>query len=184
MNRQEEWRSVLGFPKYEVSDMGVIRGLRGKGKIMRPTLSKPGYLRLNLFNKGEKSYKSVHVVVLTAFKGPRPDGYDARHINGIKQDNRNINLEWGTSVQNMNDKIDNSQLPTRRSLNDATVYDPATMFDSNVYDPSIFDTNVYDSSVFSSPSSGLNKKCKNCGLVYNIITTVDDVCKNCGSKLL
>lgn len=105
MNRQEEWRSVLGFPKYEVSDMGVIRGLRGKGKIMRPTLSKPGYLRLNLFNKGEKSYKSVHVVVLTAFKGPRPDGYDARHINGIKQDNRNINLEWGTSVQNMNDKI-------------------------------------------------------------------------------
>lgn len=86
-------------------------------------------------------------------------------------------------INYINDKIDNSQLSTRRSLNDATVYDPAGMYDSNVFDPNIFDTNAYDSSVFSSAPSGLNKKCKNCGLVYNIITTVDDVCKNCGLKL-
>lgn len=44
-----EWRSVPGWPAYEVSDSGEIRRF-GKNKIRRPFHCQDGYLRIAVFN--------------------------------------------------------------------------------------------------------------------------------------
>lgn len=49
----------------------------------------------------------IHPLVLIAFVGPRPEGYQACHRNSIKTDNTLDNLYWGTPAENEADKIEN-----------------------------------------------------------------------------
>lgn len=66
-----------------------------------------GYLRVNLTSQvGRVQMFRVHRLVLLAFVGPCPDGMEARHLNGIKTDNRADNLAWGTPEQNRQDNRD------------------------------------------------------------------------------
>jgi hypothetical protein len=46
----------------------------------------------------------VQCLVLEAFIGPRPDGYEARHLNGNGEDNHVSNLAWGTRKENYADQ--------------------------------------------------------------------------------
>ena len=47
----------------------------------------------------------VHQLVLLTFRGKCPQGYESRHLNGDKLDNRLINLRWGTPQENHADRI-------------------------------------------------------------------------------
>lgn len=49
----------------------------------------------------------VHIVVLTAFRGPPKHKQEARHYDGDKLNNALSNLLWGTSSEN---KLDNVRL--------------------------------------------------------------------------
>ena len=42
----------------------------------------------------------LHIAVCLAWNGPRPDGYECDHINGIVSDNRASNLQWVTPEEN------------------------------------------------------------------------------------
>lgn len=42
-----------------------------------------------------------HYLICNAFHGPRPDGYECDHINGIHTDNRACNLQWVTPAENI-----------------------------------------------------------------------------------
>lgn len=42
----------------------------------------------------------VHRLILEAFVGPAPEGYEANHKNGKRRDNRLGNLEWVTPQRN------------------------------------------------------------------------------------
>lgn len=44
---------------------------------------------------------TCHTLVCTAFHGPRPDGFQCDHINGIPTDNRACNLQWVTPAENI-----------------------------------------------------------------------------------
>ena len=47
----------------------------------------------------------VNRIICTLFNGPPPTPeHQARHLNGIKTDNRAVNLAWGTQRQNEVDK--------------------------------------------------------------------------------
>lgn len=103
----ETWRPVVGFPDYEVSDQGRVRSWR-RGKwpgraetprMMRPLVTRGGYPSVVI---GERTL--IHVLVLEAFAGPRPQGMDACHNNGIKTDNRPENLRWDTRKENQADR--------------------------------------------------------------------------------
>ena len=50
--------------------------------------TKTGYYRSTT-----KPRKFMHVLVWEYYNGPKPEGYDIHHINGIKTDNRIENLE-------------------------------------------------------------------------------------------
>lgn len=100
----EEWRPVKGWEdRYEVSSLGRVRSLckRGATRVRVTEKNYKGYIYLCLYRGKERSYRSVHSLVLEAFTGQsRPNGMECSHINGVKCDNRPENLEWASSAQN------------------------------------------------------------------------------------
>lgn len=101
----EEWRPIDGFPDYEVSDLGRIRShKRGDLRILKLGKDKDGYVQVVLSTGSTRCTKRVHQLVLLAFAGPRPPGAETRHLNGDKADNRPLNLAWGSSAENGEDK--------------------------------------------------------------------------------
>ncbi len=52
---------------------------------------------------GSKRLRKVHQLVLEETQGPCPPGKEARHLNGIRNDNRPSNLKWGTKKKNSAD---------------------------------------------------------------------------------
>jgi hypothetical protein len=61
---EEEWRSILGYENYEVSDLGKVRNVKS-GRILKPQLVKDGYLRLELRNPVKML--NIHRLVLQSF---------------------------------------------------------------------------------------------------------------------
>lgn len=115
----EEWRPIPGHEGWEVSDQGRVRSLPRvitystratrsgtKTRITHGQLLNPwrlhGYEIVGL--TGKKKF-SVHGVALLTFVGPRPDGLEVRHLNGIRHDNRLTNLAYGTHSENERDRI-------------------------------------------------------------------------------
>ena len=97
---KERWLPVPGFDtRYEVSNHGRVRN-SATGHVLRPGLQTGGYPSVML---GRRNTRCVHTLVLLAFVGPRPVGADARHLNGVPQDNRVENLAWATRGRNVQD---------------------------------------------------------------------------------
>lgn len=109
----EQWLPVTGHPNYEVSSLGRVRTLphvvmrsNGIAQTIHGRIQKGrpsnGY-RLAGLGNGVSQY--IHTLVLEAFVGPRPDGADACHGNGVRDDNRVENLRWDTRTENAQDTI-------------------------------------------------------------------------------
>lgn len=99
----EKWAAVPDFPAYEASSHGSVRR---DGAILqvvvreaddRPTLT--------LWRENKPFTRYVHHLVLLAFVGRSPEGFEARHLNGSSLDNRLANLEWSDRSTNQADKV-------------------------------------------------------------------------------
>jgi hypothetical protein len=120
----EVWLPVPGYEgMYDVSDQGRVRSLDRtilcrpnkangapymmsvKGKILSPVLNTGGYPMASLARSDRLRKMPVHVAVLLAFVGARPDGLVTRHLNGNRQDNRLENLAYGTQSENIQDAV-------------------------------------------------------------------------------
>jgi hypothetical protein len=110
----EQWKPVVGFEGYEVSDQGRVRSLericrtvnsyRLKPRILKPQRDKQtSYVGVALCVEGVQASYRIHVLVLEAFVGPRPAGQQTRHLDGVRTNNRLTNLAWGTPKQNSDD---------------------------------------------------------------------------------
>ena len=109
----EQWREMPGFPGYDVSSLGRVRSYRkwvGRPnywesanepqRILSPGPDGYGYLVVVLGGGSESSGRGAHVIVAAAFIGPRPDGHEVCHKNGIAWDNRVENLCYATISEN------------------------------------------------------------------------------------
>lgn len=113
---QEQWRPVVGHEgAYEVSSLGRVRSVdrvltfangrqrRAKGRELKPWPNgSVGHECVGLAG-GRRAL--VHVLVLEAFIGPRPEGMIACHNNGVANDNRAENLRWDTYGENNKDLV-------------------------------------------------------------------------------
>lgn len=130
MNIKEEWKSVVGFPDYEVSNYGRIKSLirfkertcphtnrkyLGKygGKILEqgigwskrnPNNRYPMFLFVTLCMNNKKYSKTIHRMVLEAFIGPCPSNMEGCHNDGSPLNNRLENLRWDTKRNNHLDR--------------------------------------------------------------------------------
>jgi len=94
----EEWKPIDGFPGYEVSNLGRVKSVRRlyrrSDTIMEGAIWN-GYIKVSLTDKPYHFVqKYVHILVLEAFVGPKPEGAHAHHKNGKRNENSLDNLEW------------------------------------------------------------------------------------------
>jgi thymidylate synthase (FAD) len=100
----EEWRSVVEWEGvYDVSSEGRVRRCGCEPK--KITVGGNGYNVVSLSRGGQTTVRTVHSLVLEAFSGKRPPGTEARHRNNNRADARLVNLVWGTSEENSEDRV-------------------------------------------------------------------------------
>ena len=76
----------------------------GYPRILKPLFNKKGYASVCLMKNGKRHTRRVNRLVCEAFHGlPPSTKHEAAHINGIRSDNRAINLTWKTKIDNMKD---------------------------------------------------------------------------------
>ena len=102
-----EWRQVVGFPNYEVSEAGQVRRADTL-RVRKQWTERGGYKTVTLNNPGEKAKRlKVHRLVAKSFI-ENPDNLPfVRHLNDVSDDNRVENLAWGTNSDNQRDSIRN-----------------------------------------------------------------------------
>jgi hypothetical protein len=103
----EIWKPILDHDGYEVSNLGRVRSLDRfincppsvlgpsrrlrRGRILKLSMSGNGYLHVSL---GRSFNVDVHTLVLRAFVGPPPDGFEGDHRNTVRRNNRLTNLRY------------------------------------------------------------------------------------------
>lgn len=115
---EEVWKDVIGYEGlYEVSNMGRVRSVDRyvnsgglgdkdrlslkKGKILNCSPTKRGYTRVSLSRESKTNQVMIHRIVALAFLEPIEGKNNVNHINGIKEDNRDCNLEFVNQRENV-----------------------------------------------------------------------------------
>lgn len=125
----ETWRPIVGYEGlYEVSDMGRVRSvdrtvwrdgpqystphqLTYRGQLISLQRQMLGYVGVVLWKGGQPRSLRVHRLVLEAFVGAQPGGMETLHGNGVRHDNRLVNLRWGTWEENYADRVRHGTAP-------------------------------------------------------------------------
>ena len=112
-----EWRSIPGWPEYEVSEFGHVRRrlpggspIAKVGRALRPS---PGlYAHVYLHGKAGKRHISIHRLVALAFLGEPPSrAHQVAHYDGNPRNNHYTNLRYATPRENNADKVRHGTLP-------------------------------------------------------------------------
>jgi hypothetical protein len=113
----ERWTTIVGYPKYEVSDHGRVRSLihfdlHGIPRLLKlapcggKKKGEPKYLMVGLVRNRVKENRLVHRLVLEHFVGPAPTPkHQGAHNDGNGFNNYWENLRWATQTENEKDKV-------------------------------------------------------------------------------
>lgn len=101
----EKWRPVPGWETfYCVSDLGRVWSMHQFGRFITGMEVRGGYRVIKLRDNHRIAHKAIHVLVLMAFRGPRPENYQGCHNDGQPRNNRLVNLRWDTVAANQADR--------------------------------------------------------------------------------
>lgn len=96
----ENWKPIPGYVgRYEVSDLGRVRSLKGTPKILKPGLRR-GYPSVVLAVNTVKKNRSVHTLVMEAFDQWPREGLEIAHLDGDRTNNHISNLKYVTHAEN------------------------------------------------------------------------------------
>lgn len=89
----EQWKVIIGFINYEVSDCGRVRN-RKTGRILKTSIDHRGNEVVCLSRHGQQFVKKVHILVAETFVDNYCKGDLVIHIDGDKLNNYANNLDW------------------------------------------------------------------------------------------
>jgi hypothetical protein len=97
-DNEEKWKPIPDYENdYLVSNYGNIKSLRSK-KLLKPNKIH-NYLHVHLYKEKKKKLFKIHRLVLYVFVGIKSN--EVNHIDGNKQNNKLMNLEFSTRSKNM-----------------------------------------------------------------------------------
>lgn len=112
----EIWKEIDNYPDYRVSSFGRVVSLTSQGRgtlILTHWIDPDGYHHVNLYKNSRNKRHAVHILVATAFIGPRPfEGAQVCHNDGYLSNCCKYNLRWDTCKNNHKDKVKHGTLLT------------------------------------------------------------------------
>ena len=94
LEQEESWIPIQEFPNYSVSDLGRIRNTK-TGKIVLPSFTKQGALKVSLVNQSGRKTRSVKVLVAEAFVFGKSDEFNTPiHLDMNQKNVCAYNLLW------------------------------------------------------------------------------------------
>jgi len=108
---EEEFRLIIDFDNYEVSNFGNVRNIK-TNRLLKPEKIKDGYIRFNLHKDSKVTHKQVHRLVAQAFLENIENKPSVYHIDNNKLNNNVENLRWATNQENQR----NSKLSSKNTL--------------------------------------------------------------------
>ena len=124
----ETFKPIPGYEgRYEVSDLGRVRSTYlNKQLILKPETKRgTEYQRVLLCVNNVRRHYSVHTLVLLAFVGPCPPGYECLHADHNPRNNSLDNLRWGTRSENC---LERDLIPPDTKLTAIDVFYIRTMY--------------------------------------------------------
>jgi hypothetical protein len=99
---EEIWKDIKEYEgEYEVSNFGRVKSKKhNKEIILKGGIDLSGYHIVSLSFNTKQTTKTIHRLVAEAFIVNFNNKKTVNHINGIKTDNRECNLEWNTYSEN------------------------------------------------------------------------------------
>lgn len=94
-----EWREVIGYPNYIVSESGAVMSKKRQCLIAQ-NIGRGGYYHVNLWRNNQMICQSVHRIVAMAFLENPHNKPQVNHIDGTRLNNHVSNLEWATAAEN------------------------------------------------------------------------------------
>ena len=97
----EQWKNIIEANNYEISNFGRVRNKTTK-QILKGRLSKSGYLQVSIkLNETQKfSNRYIHRLVAIYWIDNPENKKEVNHIDGNKENNHILNLEWATPAEN------------------------------------------------------------------------------------
>lgn len=113
----EIWKNIENYEGlYQVSNLGNVKSLprnTTKGKLLKPTKSRNGYLRVVLCKNNKKKAFLIHRLVASAFIPNEENLPQVDHRDNDKTNNKAENLQWISNVENNRKKETGIGIPRR-----------------------------------------------------------------------
>lgn len=154
-----EWKTISGYTNYEVSDEGEVRNHK-TGRLIKPSLSRGGYKKVNLRSDGIATSKKVHRLVAETFIPNIENKSTVNHIDGDKSNNVVGNLEWNTHSENNKHAFDSGL--SYRPVNSGVAKRRVAIAETGVIFDSVSDCARYLGASESNVSACLSGRCKTC----------------------
>lgn len=102
-------KAIPGYPGYYADIDGSIWSYKTtnrwakkyKWRHLKGSVKKSGYVGIVLYSNGQKKHTHIHHLICLAFLGERPKGFDINHKDGVKTNNKLVNLEYCTKSENV-----------------------------------------------------------------------------------
>ena len=120
---KEVWKDIKGYEGlYQVSNLGRVKSLAHvtirkngsklpvKERILKPSTTPDGYLRVELFRSGKRKIMNIHRLVYEVFHKNPENKPCVNHIDENKTNNMASNLEWCTAKENCNHGTRNKRI--------------------------------------------------------------------------
>ena len=117
---EEKWKSIEGYPNYQVSSLGRVKSLNyrrtKKEKILKLIKNRNGYLQVNLYKGKKMKTMYIHILVASAFvQNNSIFNTEINHIDECKTNNCASNLEWCDHIYNINFGSHNERMAKSKS---------------------------------------------------------------------